>query len=136
MTASFVFQHLAHAMLDRVLQHEVDGAHDVRLADTVDAADALFDPHRVPRHVEVDDDVAELQVQALAAGVGRDQDCARRARTPAAPWRALPDPCCRSAVATEKPRLSRKSASIACVGTNSVKISTFSSGSFSSCCSL
>ena len=35
-------------------------------------ADALFDPHGIPRHVEVDDHVAELKVQALAAGVGRD----------------------------------------------------------------
>ena len=34
--------------------------HHMVLPDTVHPADALFDPHRVPRHVEVDDDVAEL----------------------------------------------------------------------------
>src|SRR5690606_8875696 len=67
-------QNLPNAMLDRVLQDEVDRAQHVRLPDTVDAADALFDPHRVPGHVEVHDDVAELEVQTLASSVRRDQN--------------------------------------------------------------
>ena len=44
----------------------------VALADTVHAANALFDAHRVPRHVEVDDDVAELQVQTFTTGIRRN----------------------------------------------------------------
>ena len=67
-------QHLADAVLHRVFENEVDGPHHMALADTVHAANALFDAHRVPRHVEVDDHVAKLKVQALAASVGRDQN--------------------------------------------------------------
>ena len=52
-------------MFDGVFENEVDGAHHVALADTVHPANALFDAHRVPRHVEIDDHVAELQVQAF-----------------------------------------------------------------------
>ena len=43
------------------------------LADTIHPANALFDPHGVPRHVEVDDDVTELQVQTFTAGIRRNQ---------------------------------------------------------------
>jgi hypothetical protein len=117
MTASFVFQDLANAMLDRVLEDEVDRAHYVRLPDAINAADALFDPHGIPRHVEVDDDVAELKVQAFAASIGRDQNAnvspanSRLLRAARASRSMLP-----FKLATEKPRLSRNSASMACVG--------------------
>ena len=47
---------------------------DLGLADAVDAAEALLDPVRVPRQVVVDHQVGALQVQALARGVGRDED--------------------------------------------------------------
>ena len=47
---------------------------DLGLADAVDAAEALLDPVRVPRQVVVDHEVGALEVQALAGGVGRDQD--------------------------------------------------------------
>ena len=47
---------------------------DLGLADAVDAAEALLDPVRVPRQVVVDHQVGALQVQALAGGVGGDQD--------------------------------------------------------------
>ena len=47
---------------------------DLGLADAVDAAEALLDPVRVPREVVVDHEVGALEVQALAGGVGRDQD--------------------------------------------------------------
>ncbi|MNR48408.1 hypothetical protein D3C85_1676460 [compost metagenome] len=62
-------QHLTHTVFDRIFQYEVDGAHHMVLTDTVDAANTLFNPHRVPRQIEVDDDVAELQVQTFAAGI-------------------------------------------------------------------
>ncbi len=67
------FQNFSNAVLDRVLEHEVERPHDMRLTDAVDAANALFDSHRIPRHIEVDDYVAELKVQTLATGVRRDQ---------------------------------------------------------------
>ena len=44
------------------------------LADPVDAADALLDCHRVPRNVEIDERVAELQVASLAAQFTAQQD--------------------------------------------------------------
>ena len=42
----------------------------MRLPQPVHAADALFDAHRVPRQVVVNHDPAELEVAALAAGLG------------------------------------------------------------------
>ena len=53
---------------------EVPQVADLLLADAVDAAEALLDPVRVPRQVVVDHQVRALQVQALAGGVGGDQD--------------------------------------------------------------
>jgi len=44
------------------------------LADAVDAADALFQPGRIPGQIEINDAVAKLQVNAFTAGVGRDQE--------------------------------------------------------------
>ena len=43
------------------------------LADPIDAADALLDPHGVPRHVVVDQRAAELEVQPFGRGVGAQQ---------------------------------------------------------------
>ena len=53
---------------------EADDGDAALLAVAVDAADALLDALRVPRQVVVDDRVAELEVQALGAGFGRDED--------------------------------------------------------------
>ena len=48
---------------------------DLRLADAVDAAEALLQPVRVPRQVVVDHQVgAALQVDALASGIVGDED--------------------------------------------------------------
>ena len=44
------------------------------LADAVDPAEPLLDAVGVPRQVVVDHEVGALQVQALAGGIGRDQD--------------------------------------------------------------
>ena len=68
------FQHFTHAQLDGVFQGEVESPHHVGLADAINPTDALLQLHRIPGQVVVDDHVAELQVQALAAGIGGDQD--------------------------------------------------------------
>ena len=34
----------------------------------------MLNSHGIPRDVEIDDDVAELEIQAFAAGIGGDQD--------------------------------------------------------------
>ena len=44
------------------------------LADPVDPAHALLQPNRVPRQVVVDHQVAELEVDPLAGGLGCDAD--------------------------------------------------------------
>src|SRR5690606_23900626 len=62
------------ALLDGV-GVEIVGDLDVLVAgsDPVDATDALFDAHEVPRHVVVDQPTAGLQVQALAHRIGADE---------------------------------------------------------------
>ena len=42
------------------------------LPDAVHPTDPLLELHRIPRQVVVDDDMAELKIEALAAGIGRD----------------------------------------------------------------
>ena len=59
------------------LVEEIDDDHVVFLAVTVAAADALLDALRVPRQVEVDDEGAELEVDALGRGLGGDEDFRR-----------------------------------------------------------
>ena len=49
------------------------------LADAVDAAEALLQAGRVPGQVVVDHQPAELEVDALAGGFGRDADLLRGA---------------------------------------------------------
>ena len=62
--------------LARVARDEVPEPADLLLADAVDAAEALLDPVRVPGQVVVDHQVRGLQVEALARGVGGEQDVA------------------------------------------------------------
>ncbi len=50
---------------------EVEGVAVVALADAVDASEPLLQASRVPRHVVVDHQVAELEVDALAGRLGR-----------------------------------------------------------------
>ena len=52
---------------------QVGQQHVVLLADPVQTAEPLLDLHRVPRQVDVDHDVAELQVAALAGRLGGQQ---------------------------------------------------------------
>ena len=71
-------EHLEHAVLDALGQHEVVAADLVgRLELAVDAAVALLDPARVPGQVEVEEvGAVRLEVQALAGRVGGDAGCA------------------------------------------------------------
>ena len=72
-----LFQLFEQAAIDlafaRVGRAQVPEVTDLGLADAVDAAEALFEPVRVPRQVVVDHQVrAALKVHAFAGGVVRD----------------------------------------------------------------
>ena len=70
---------LAERSVASVDRGEVPDLGCMGLAVAVDAADALLEPVRVERDVEVDQPVAVvLQVDALAGGVGGQQDPNRR----------------------------------------------------------
>src|SRR6516165_9875716 len=78
--ADHEFEHrelLIEQMQDLLLQgatgHEVEHEHLALLADAIDASDALLDRHRIPRHVEIDQGVAELDVATFAARLGAKQ---------------------------------------------------------------
>jgi hypothetical protein len=69
-----LFQQLAvDVALAGLVGDQVPQVADLGLADAVDAAEALFEPVRVPRQVVVDHQVGALQVDALAGGVGGQQ---------------------------------------------------------------
>ena len=65
-----------HLALAGVVGDEVPQAADLLLADAVDAAEPLLDAVGVPRQVVVDHQVGGLEVEALAGGVGGEQDLA------------------------------------------------------------
>ena len=56
------------------LVEEVDDNHVVLLAVAVASSDALLDPLRVPGHIVVDDQIAELEIDALGCGFGCNHD--------------------------------------------------------------
>ena len=53
---------------------EVDDDHIVLLAVAVASADALLDALRIPRHIVVHDQIAELEIDALSRGFGGNHD--------------------------------------------------------------
>lgn len=61
-------------MFDRIFEHEVDDTHCVGLADAVHPANALFQAHRVPGYVIVDDHMAELEVETLTTSFRQAED--------------------------------------------------------------
>ena len=65
---------MEHGGLDGVGGDQVEDVDVVGLADPAEPADPLLDLHRVPGQVEVADGVRELEVAALAAGLGAEQD--------------------------------------------------------------
>ncbi len=55
--------------------------HGAALAESIDAADALLEPQRIPRQLDIDDEPATMmQVQAFARRIGRDQHIDARRR--------------------------------------------------------
>ena len=64
------FQNVSDAELNGSFKSEVQRANDMFLTDTIDTADSLFDLHRVPRQIVIHDDMAELKIKTLAAGIG------------------------------------------------------------------
>src|SRR5690348_17331629 len=58
---------------DRAACREVDDVRLASLTDTMDAADALLDDHRIPRKLVIHEAIAELQVQSLGSGARRDE---------------------------------------------------------------
>jgi len=66
------FEYLSDTMLDGVFEHKIDCPHNMGLPNTIHSTNPLLNTHRIPRHIEVDDDVAKLKVKALAAGIRRD----------------------------------------------------------------
>ena len=67
-------QPLQDAAFDGVGGHEVEDQAVLALAVAVDAAHPLLEAVRVPGDVVVEEDVADLEVDALAGGLGGDQD--------------------------------------------------------------
>ena len=69
---------LVDIAIDGIGRHEVDNGHRLALlAVAVDTTDALLDAHGVPRQVIVDQEVAELEVQAFAAHLGGQEHIQR-----------------------------------------------------------
>ena len=69
-----VEQHFEHTAFVGGPGYQVDDAHIVLLLVAMDATHPLLKAGRVPRDVVVDHQVAELQIDALASGVGGDQE--------------------------------------------------------------
>ena len=70
-------QALQNPALDRVRRDEVEDQAVLALAVAVDAPHPLLQAVRVPRDVVVEEDVADLKVDAFAGGLGGDQDLDR-----------------------------------------------------------
>ena len=83
-------QHRQDLLLDGVPRDQVGDQDVVDLPDPVQSADPLLDLHRIPRQIDVDHDVAELQIPSLTGGFGAEQDRRRRHGTPPSP---PPSPC-------------------------------------------
>ena len=67
--------------LTAAARDQVNDVHRAALADPVDASDALLEPHRIPRQLQVDDESARLlEIESLARGIGREQQAAAAAR--------------------------------------------------------
>ena len=62
-----------HVRFDRSARGKVDDVRLTSLPDAMDAPDALFDDHRVPRKLVIHEHIAELKIQALRAGACRDE---------------------------------------------------------------
>jgi hypothetical protein len=70
---NFFVEQEEHLLLQRAACHQIEDEHFAALSDAVNAADALLDRHGIPRHIEIDQRVAELDVAALAPGLRAQQ---------------------------------------------------------------
>ena len=69
-----------HSRLVAVARNQMEDVHRPALPDSVDPADALLEPHRIPRQLEIDDEPTRpLEIESLAGGVGREQKAAAAA---------------------------------------------------------
>ena len=68
-----VEQRAVHVALAGVRRHQVPQVAHLRLADAVDAPEALFQAVGVPRQVVVHHQMGALQIDALASGIGGEQ---------------------------------------------------------------
>src|SRR6516162_5606949 len=74
-------QAIGNAHLAGVGGDQMNGMNGPALTDAIDAADALLEPHRIPRQLEIDDKAAVLvKVEALGGGIGREQYRVARGR--------------------------------------------------------
>ena len=71
-------QHSEHPAFPGACRNQIDDAHIVLLSVAVNAAHPLLQTSRVPGDVVVDHQAAELEVDALARGVGRDKEAGTR----------------------------------------------------------
>src|SRR5919108_6013427 len=65
-----VLQDIEDMILQGLAYREIEDKDISVLANPVQPADPLLDPHRIPGEIEIDQGVAELQVSALAARFG------------------------------------------------------------------
>jgi hypothetical protein len=70
---------------DRSLRGEVDNVRLARLADAVNAPDALFNHHGIPRQLVVHEHVAQLEVESLGGRATKR----RRMQLRSTSWRNL-----------------------------------------------
>ena len=68
------FEMLEDALFDGLRMEQADRVHGTALAESIDPADALLEPQRIPRQLEIDHDAAAMmKIEALTRGVGGDQ---------------------------------------------------------------
>src|SRR3972149_4095066 len=62
-----VLQDIEDMVFNRLSDRKIENKDISGLTDPVQPPDPLFDPHRIPGEIQVDERIAELQVSALAA---------------------------------------------------------------------
>src|SRR5260370_28483241 len=68
---------LVDLLLDRAKQHEVDDQYVLLTSDALNASDALFEFHRIPREIKIDHQAGDLKIEAFACLSGTHQDSTR-----------------------------------------------------------
>src|SRR5262245_34483048 len=72
MPAAEMFENCA---FDRAGMKEPNAVNRALLAETIDAADALFEAQGIPRQLDIDHEAASvMQIEPLAGGISRNQD--------------------------------------------------------------